>query len=286
MTSIVKLVQGSPEWHAHRAQYRNASETAAVLGQSPWVTPYQLWQLRTGRTQQQTTAPMAHGTAMEPVARAAYEQLTGHVMQPLVLVDGDYSASLDGMTLDRQLILEVKCPYKGKGSELWQAAEAGEVPDHYRWQVQHQLMVSGAEQAHLYVHDGTEGILLDVPTEPDTWNQIYEAWDRFMQHMKNDTPPPLTDKDTVIRSDPAWRQAAEAYAKLKRDIDLMDAQLDEAKSKLVKLATHPSESGCGVSVTRFWRTGNVDYKRVHALQGVDLEQYRGKAREDVRVTVK
>jgi len=286
MTTIVKLVQGSPEWHAHRGQYRNASETAAVLGLSPWVTPYQLWQLRTGRTQQQTTAPMAHGSAMEPVARAAYEQLTGHVMQPLVLVDGEYSASLDGMTLDRQLMLEVKCPYKGKSSELWQAAEAGEVPEHYRWQVQHQLMVSGAEQAHLYVFDGSDGILLDVPMEPDSWEQIHTAWDRFMQHLLNDTPPPLADKDTLVRSDPVWQQAAETYARLKRDIDQLDTQLDDAKDKLVKLATHPSESGCGVSVTRYWRSGNVDYKRMKELQGVDLEQYRGKAREEVRVTVK
>jgi predicted phage-related endonuclease len=42
MSAIVKLVQGSPEWHAHRAQYRNASETAIVMGESPWQTPYQL----------------------------------------------------------------------------------------------------------------------------------------------------------------------------------------------------------------------------------------------------
>ena len=40
MSTIVKLAQGSPEWHAHRAQCRNASETAIVMGESPWQTPY------------------------------------------------------------------------------------------------------------------------------------------------------------------------------------------------------------------------------------------------------
>ena len=70
MTTIVKLVQGSPEWHTHRGQYRNASETAAVLGLSPWVTPYRLWQLRTGRIQQQTTAPMAHGNGGSRISDA------------------------------------------------------------------------------------------------------------------------------------------------------------------------------------------------------------------------
>ena len=32
MSTIVKLVQGSVEWHEHRRSDRNASETAAVLG--------------------------------------------------------------------------------------------------------------------------------------------------------------------------------------------------------------------------------------------------------------
>ena len=94
MSTIVKLVQGSPEWHAHRAKYRNASETPVVLGLSPWTTPHQLWQIKTGRAPQpDVTAAMAHGTATEPLAREAYEKLTGYVMQPLVLVEGDYSAS-------------------------------------------------------------------------------------------------------------------------------------------------------------------------------------------------
>ena len=46
-----------------------------------------------------------------------------------------------------------------------------------------------------------------------------------------------------------------------------------------------SEHGCGVSVSRFWKTGVIDYKRVPQLAGVDLEQYRAAAREETRVTV-
>jgi hypothetical protein len=60
--------------------------------------------------------------------------------------------------------------------------------------------------------------------------------------------------------------------------------LDEAKSALVALASHPSESGAGVSVSQFWKRGNVDYKRVPALQGVDLEKYRGASRMETRIS--
>src|SRR6266571_5323116 len=94
--NIVKLMQGSPEWHEHRRKYRNASETPVVLGVSPWQTPYQLWQSKLGLFEPEVTAAMLHGLQLESAARAAYVALTGLVMQPLVLVDGDYSASLDG----------------------------------------------------------------------------------------------------------------------------------------------------------------------------------------------
>ena len=62
--TIMKLVQDTPEWHAHRAQYRNASETAAVLVVSPWQTPYQLWEIRTGRKQPEVNAAMVRGSAL------------------------------------------------------------------------------------------------------------------------------------------------------------------------------------------------------------------------------
>jgi putative phage-type endonuclease len=132
---IVRMQQGSPEWHEHRSRYRNASETPAVLGRSPWQTPYQLWQLKLGLTEQKLTASMRHGSELEPVARAAYERQTGRVMQPLVVVDGEYSASLDGITLTGDRLLEIKAPMKGRDSTLWKTVEAGQLPEHYQWQV-------------------------------------------------------------------------------------------------------------------------------------------------------
>src|SRR5674476_1047737 len=137
MNAVLKLVQGTPEWHEHRSQYRNASETAAVMGLSPWQTPYELWLVKTSRKTTVENEAMKHGTRMKPKARAAYEQESGLVLQPKVVVDGLYSASLDGLTMDGQLVLEIKCPFQGQTSELWQMTKAGQVPEHYCLQVQH-----------------------------------------------------------------------------------------------------------------------------------------------------
>lgn len=285
MNALYQLVQGTPEWHAHRAQYRNASETAVIMGVSPWQTPYELWLVKTGRKVTVETEAMRHGTATEPAARAAFELESGLIMQPLVMVDGDYSASLDGITLAGDTIVEIKCPYKGQTSELWQTVHTGSVPAHYMLQVQHQLMVSKAKHAYLWVYDGNEGIWLTIEPDVAAFAQIRTAWDDFQPHLDNDTPPQLTDQDTLTRSDSLWQQAAFEYLRCKGISDEAQTKADEAKAALISLVAHNRETGFGVSVTKYWKVGNVDYKKVPALQGVDLVVYRGKMREEVRVTV-
>ena len=161
--AIIQLVQGSQAWLEYRRTMRNASETAAVLGVSPWCTPYQLWLLKTCRATTNVTAAMQHGTDTEPAARAAYEAQTDNIMQPLVLQDGLYSASLDGMDLDGRLILEVKCPYKGQDSQLWREVNAGHVPDHYAAQIQKLVVETGTELQRLLAHFGIER-LQDLPS--------------------------------------------------------------------------------------------------------------------------
>ena len=95
----------------------------------------------------------------------------------------------------------------------------------------------------------------------------------------------MTERDTVVRSDPDWEIAAREYVSLKSASDALAEQLDAAKQRLVALTSHTSEQGFGVTVSRYLKTGSVDYKRVPQLVGVDLDQYRGAAREEVRVTV-
>jgi predicted phage-related endonuclease len=205
-------------------------------------------------------------------------------MEPLVLVDGEYSASLDGLTLDGRLILEVKCPAKGTASALWAAVSAGEIPLHYQYQLQHQLLVSRAELAHLFVWTEDDAILLEHAPDLDSFTILRDGWDAFMKCVASDTPPPLTDGDTVIRTDEAWVEAAQQYIALSAQADEVGDKLLEAKKQLLALARHTSERGAGVAVSTYWRAGTVDYKKIPQLQGVDLEQFRGPARQETRIS--
>lgn len=133
--------------------------------------------------------------------------------------------------------------------------------------------------------DGAEGLLQTVKPEPDRWPEIHAGWDAFMRCLREDVPPDLTERDKLIRKDAVWQRAAEAYVALKQQTEALAERLDEGKEALVKLAKHPSEAGFGVSVTRYWKQGSIDYKAVPQLKGVNLQTYRGKGRFETRVSV-
>jgi len=129
------------------------------------------------------------------------------------------------------------------------------------------------------------------------WN-FYNYWQRSQANQAaalfDEVERSIQSGDTAkidrVFSDMKERFASTTYAQqsglLAAKHYAMSGKPDAAKAALVGLAKHPSETGSGVTVTRFWKQGNVDYKKVPELAGVELDAYRGKAREEVRVSVK
>jgi hypothetical protein len=105
-----------------------------------------------------------------------------------------------------------------------------------------------------------------------------------MDLVRTDQPPSLTERDTVIRTDTDWQSAASEYVALKQAVETAAEQLDAAKQRLVALARHTSETGSGVTVTRYWKQGAIAYAKIPELKALDLEQYRGAPREETRIT--
>ena len=106
-----------------------------------------------------------------------------------------------------------------------------------------------------------------------------------MRCVQEDVAPGLAESDTRRSEDEAWTTAASAYFKAKREADAASAELDQAKAALLRLTAGPMERGGGVQVTRFWKTRNVDYKRIPELAGLDLHAYRGPSREEVGISI-
>lgn len=181
---IVDLEQGTRAWEAWRATRKMASESAALLRVSPWFprNPVELFEVKSGLRKVGVTPAMARGSELEATARALYEITRSDLMVPYVVDgEGDYAASLDGLSFDGDRILEIKCPWKGSASDLWACAARGQVPPHYQAQVQSQLIASGAEYADFAVYAADTHCLkiIEIRHDPAMQARIRAAWDAF-----------------------------------------------------------------------------------------------------------
>lgn len=145
--------QGSPEWHAHRRQYRNASDAPAMMGVSPYKTRSELLrEIATGYVPDVDSAKQRifdAGHQFEAWARPLAEDLLGETLYPLVKANGNLSASLDGQVLMGDIDFEHKTlnetlreilPVDGIGGPEVGAA----LPMVYRVQIAQQHYCGGA----------------------------------------------------------------------------------------------------------------------------------------------
>lgn len=181
-------------------------------------------------------------------------------------------------------------PAKGRDSELWAHVKEHQAPpEHYLWQVQQQLLCSGARLARFVVCHAegeqiTDAIHCDVLPDLQAHEAIKAAWAQFFAHLDNDTPPALTDKDVRERDDREWRQAAAEWKAAKRHADEAAKAEKEAREALLALAGEQSTVGAGVKATRYFVAGNIDYKRAAEDAGVDLSKYQKPGRWQWRLT--
>lgn len=179
---VLKLKQNTSEWISVRKKFRTASETPIVLNLSPWKTPGELAMEKFGGAKGfEGNAATRHGHRYEEEARSAYEDENARKMTPTVVVRGDYLASLDGWSKCRKIVLEIKCPFSADRGHTWKNAMEQAVEPHYYYQIQHQLMVSGASQCDLWVYntEDQEGIKVSVTRNPGAFTRILNAWEDF-----------------------------------------------------------------------------------------------------------
>lgn len=275
-TRMLPLQQGSKEWLEFRKSRRNASESSAIMGCDPWVKSWKALARAKRGEAQPPNAAMQRGHTLEPIIRSQVESATNLIFEPCVMTDGDYSASLDGLTLDAEVVLEIKAP--GQASPIWDAVRKREVADHYRWQLQHQFMVSGARYALFAVGDGeAPPILITVYPEPSVWPVLRAKWDEFWPLM---SVPIAQLCDYLQRDDPDWRIAAEGYRRVLAEQKRIEAEVTQARERLVALTDGLDSEGEGLRVQHLTRTGNINYQHadiVAALSELSLDKYRGKS---------
>ena len=264
------IEQGSAEWLELRLRRRTASETATVMRCNPYQTPLQLArQKRQLDPPTEKTYAMEFGLANEPAVRkAASEYLApaSNGYKPAVLVSGDYLASLDGEMGDS--IMEIKCPSSPRSGAL-----RDKVYKPHWWQMQHQLMVSGAKRCHYVVRHPDDGELIYkiVLPEPDAFAKLRAAWDSFWQEYME------CDGSELIEFQPIpadLRSLVDDLLKAK-DMQKQGKELfDNAKRKLCEELPNNSE-GYGIRLRHIEKKGSTDWAAVRkAHPELDYEAFR------------
>lgn len=174
---IINLEQGTPEWHKYRSNHIMATDTPVILGNNPWVTPFQRWQEKLGLIPPpEMNLAMREGQRKEPIARVMIEEMLQMEFIPVVYQSDTnpwMAASLDGLSKCGKYIIEIKCPskYHLHGNNNFHG-----VPRYYRDQMDHQSICPPGILANYFCTwfpgDKHEPIRL---TKYDWLNEEYES---------------------------------------------------------------------------------------------------------------
>lgn len=188
------LIQGTPQWLAHRAGCFNASDAPAMMGCSPYETRSQLLhRLATGiepEVDAATQRRFDEGHRFEALARPLAEEIIGDDLAPLsgtLDVEGlsrPLGASFDGITMMGDDVLEHKRINESLRYTPWDEGNGDHLPLMYRVQMEQQLLVSGAKRDLFMATDWDGETCVEkrhcwYASDPALRAQIIAGWKQF-----------------------------------------------------------------------------------------------------------
>ncbi len=226
---FIDLAQNTPEWLEFRRDKIGASDAPIILGVSPFQTPYQLYLNKVEHMEKKQNRAMKRGHKLEAEARKSFEEMYMMLYMdqvtvvPYVVQSDAYSwmiASLDGLDLEKNVLVEIKCP----GPKDHQIALDGKIPDHYIPQLQHQLFVTGFDKMYYFSYrkEDSHPVLLEYVQEKDACIKLIDAESKFFNCMLNKNPLELV---------------AMQFAVMKQELEAKAAEEQTLKEKLVELST-------------------------------------------------
>lgn len=224
---------GSPEWSAVRRRAVGGSEVAAVLGLSPWESPFSLWWRKNGELAPiEETPEMEWGKRLEDVvaekyadehpevvpvgmgvAQYAHADRPWQIAAPDRLLIPPYNGDERSARERAEALLEVKTARYADG---WGEPGTDEIPLHYRCQVLWYLDVFGLDRCAVAVLiAGSDYREYEVTYDADECELIRNRVAAFVASL--DGAPPSIDSHTATY---------EALRELHPEIDGSDHDLD------------------------------------------------------------
>lgn len=284
--------QGTPEWHAQRHGRITGSRVGAILGLSPWQKPSNVLremvrEYHGAESEFQGNPATEHGKQNEQRAMLCFMRETGLSVEKTGFHPyGDrMGASPDGLTSDGG-VLELKAPYSLRNGGDFKPLKD---QPHYECQVHMEMLATGCGHAYFAQYIAPKGDPLAPDYVPEqlrverveadpTWIDkhlpaISAFYDLYLSELDNpDHLEPLRVQVDTPEAGILLAELDEIRARKKADESREKALVAE----LVKMAGEKDALIHGRPLTRVERMGNVQYKQIPELAGVDLDRYRGK----------
>jgi putative phage-type endonuclease len=280
--NTIDVKQGTPEWHEYRKMRIGASDAPAIMGVG-FQTPLQKWKEKMELTTVEVTDRMQRGTDLEPLARQAFIDQFGIDVFPCVVESKTHPwmfASLDGLSFDGEVAVEIKCP----GEKDHEVARQGRVPEKYFPQLQHQMLVLNLQMMHYFSFDGKQGIRVPIYADSEYQRSLLAKERDFYNKLITFEQPELTDRDYIQKTDSDFLHHVHEYRKLLVKEKEIEQLKENHRNAIIHLANKQNVTGGGLRVCQTQRRGFVDYSAIPELKGIDLEKYRKPNVQSVRIT--
>jgi putative phage-type endonuclease len=289
------LTQGTPEWHAHRAQHFNASDAPAMLGCSPYKSRTQLLhEMHTGlraAVDAGTQRRFDDGHRFEALARPLAEQIIGDDLAPVIGTAGKLSASFDGLTLMGDTAWEHKTLNDDLRACMRDPGNGYGLPKHYRVQMEQQLLVSGAERV-LFMATRWEGAECVesrhcwYASDPALRAEIIAGWEQFAQDLASYRAPAAADVVTAapIEALPAVSVQMQGALTVHSNLDVFGRMLREFIGRIpAKPSTEQEFADCDAACKALKRAEDaLDGAEANALGQVQSVEQITRTIADLR----
>jgi putative phage-type endonuclease len=266
----LNLEQGSQEWLDARKDHFCASEAPAVMSVNPYFprNPTDLAKQKLGYVNKFVSQAMKEGHRLEPIIRQQVEDQTEIGFMPAVMVKDKYLASLDGINFDGDIILEIKAPQSKNAMVKW--AMEGRVILPHQYQIQHQLMVSGADKCIYAVRNPEDGQIITCDVFPDQILQkkLKQAWADFQPLMELTEDELKTSEPLPADLAPAVETYLKGKALAKQAADIMKTAQAEILADLDASKSYENDK---IRISRRQRKGSLDKTALEA--DINLSKY-------------
>lgn len=265
------MQQRSPEWHAMRKTKIGSSDAPAIMGVG-YMNASELLKVKAGKLEVFETEAMRYGTEMESIALCEAEKMLGIFFSPEVLLHPERDwmmSSLDGLSLDGKIAIEIKCPYS-RDNHI-ETLQTGKVPARYYPQLQHTIEVARLDGIYYFSYHPSEPPFLQwVKRDDDYIQSLIEKEEKFLRCMRGE------DTLLPVREDEYFLKLEEEYDRLTALIEQHSAMRDAVRDQLQQCVGDIKTQGTKFLFYTTCEKGRIDYSKIEALKTIDLEPYRGK----------